>query len=122
MKRMRSRTVARMLAEARGFFWLPCPVCGEYFAGFEWDTSGECSSIPREDNCGVGICPEPACMERAREWTMRYRLLRMCNVDVDVAVAAMKKDEATIEREWYAWTFKHYSPFARPVDEPPAGP
>jgi hypothetical protein len=41
---------ARLLAKARalvtGYFWLPCPICGEPFAGFEagdvclWDGTG----------------------------------------------------------------------------------
>lgn len=29
------RRWAKMMAAIRGFFWLPCPVCHEMFAGFE---------------------------------------------------------------------------------------
>lgn len=56
---MASETVRRTLAKAGGWFWLPCPVCGEYMAGFEWrDVHGHDSSIPDLDQPGTshGIC------------------------------------------------------------------
>jgi hypothetical protein len=33
--RLRPRWLAQFLAYVGGYFWLPCPVCGELFAGFE---------------------------------------------------------------------------------------
>lgn len=49
-------------AQAAGFFWLPCPLCGSYFGGHEWrDVDGRPSSIPDPDSddprMAVGICP-----------------------------------------------------------------
>ena len=35
MKKIRPRFVAKFLAWLLGYFWLPCPLCGEYFSGFE---------------------------------------------------------------------------------------
>lgn len=52
---------AQWRAEFFGYFWLPCPLCGEMFAGFEWKNyDGKLSIIP--DGTGrqgayAGICP-----------------------------------------------------------------
>jgi hypothetical protein len=55
-------------AHAYGWFWLPCPLCAEYFGGHEWvHGPGIVSSIPApEDGPGVsvGICP--ACTEAGK--------------------------------------------------------
>jgi hypothetical protein len=40
---LRPRFLARFLAWLGGYFWIPCPLCGRYFAGFEW-TSDQYSS------------------------------------------------------------------------------
>lgn len=51
-------------ARFRGFFWLPCPLCGRKFGGHEWrDIDGKPSSIPDPDPAlspGTlqGICPK----------------------------------------------------------------
>lgn len=29
------RLIAKILAGIRGYFWLPCPLCKQHFAGFE---------------------------------------------------------------------------------------
>lgn len=29
------RFLKKIYARAMGYFWLPCPVCGEHFGGFE---------------------------------------------------------------------------------------
>lgn len=54
-------------AEVGGYFWLPCPICGQMFGGFEaagtWhDGPGE--EVYNEEgrwiggwNTGVGVCP-----------------------------------------------------------------
>lgn len=31
-----NRKILRAKARAGHYFWLPCPICGEDFAGFEW--------------------------------------------------------------------------------------
>lgn len=43
----------RVMAKFRGYFWAPCPMCGEMFAGYE---AGR-HSIPYRDKPGTGrIC------------------------------------------------------------------
>lgn len=59
MKKM-SRMAACVYAQINGYFWLPCPVCGEEFGGHEWrDRGGHASAIPDEPYAsgGTGICP-----------------------------------------------------------------
>lgn len=66
------RHVAQLRAKITGFFFLPCPLCGQEFAGYEWreqregDTRLE-ASIPAPDgpqNMSMGICP--ACTRAGR--------------------------------------------------------
>ena len=63
MKLKRER--AKLLAKAGRYFFLPCPMCGQEFAGFEWGQNtrrGERDSIPTSTPaCGVGVCPD--CVE-----------------------------------------------------------
>lgn len=33
---MMPRLVHQFYAWLAGYFWLPCPICGEYFGGHEW--------------------------------------------------------------------------------------
>jgi hypothetical protein len=42
---LRPRFLARFLAWLCGFFWIPCPLCGRYFAGFEWTLDEYSSDI-----------------------------------------------------------------------------
>lgn len=48
-------------ARTNGWFWLPCPLCGEHFGGHEWMTRSDLvASIPApEQGPGIstGICP-----------------------------------------------------------------
>lgn len=57
----RWRRVHRAYAELFGYFWLPCPLCGEYSGGHEWyDRPGLPSTIPNPEGgrgSGKGICP-----------------------------------------------------------------
>lgn len=61
----------RLRAAALGYFWLPCPSCGEHFSGEEWviptRPGDHFSSIPTEIRRGddrhwvrasKGICPD----------------------------------------------------------------
>jgi len=52
------RTINKVIANNVGYFWLPCPVCGNDFGGHEWGDS-DYSSIPEDDegHSFVGICP-----------------------------------------------------------------
>lgn len=45
----RPRWLNRLYAGLFGYFWLPCPLCGEYFGGHEW----------RGDNQDVGCYRNP---------------------------------------------------------------
>lgn len=55
------RVAQRLYARANGYFWLPCPLCGEPFGGHEWrDIDGKPSVIPVPDSPSLhkGICPD----------------------------------------------------------------
>jgi hypothetical protein len=59
---MRFRTLNRLYARLFGYFWLPCPLCGQMSGGHEWrDIKGKPSAIP-EPGSGpgsfAGICPD----------------------------------------------------------------
>ena len=59
---MRFRTLNRIYARLLGYFWLPCPLCGQMSGGHEWrDIDGKPSCIPDpESGPGyfTGICPD----------------------------------------------------------------
>ena len=61
------RTIAKMKAAALGYFWLPCPLCGESFAGFEWG-----ASIPVNECSGQGVCNKPECVKNAQKQTEEF--------------------------------------------------
>lgn len=70
---MSNRTVARWLAKMRGYFWLPCPVCGEDFAGFETYV-GECCVVTTEG--ARTVCSKPDCVtEGKRQYDLYVRPL-----------------------------------------------
>lgn len=63
-------TLLRLAAQADaarlGYFWLPCPLCGQHFGGQEWDdVDGHDASIPDPERQqdpdralrGIAICP-----------------------------------------------------------------
>lgn len=59
---MRFRRLNRRRAHAGGYFWLPCPLCGQMFGGHEWpERDGIAVGIPT-DRTGVvaAICPDCA--------------------------------------------------------------
>jgi len=56
---MKNRTFNKLYAMANGYFWMPCPLCGQYFGGHEWrDYDGKPSSISTGCYTGKGICPD----------------------------------------------------------------
>jgi hypothetical protein len=57
---MKNRTFNKMYARLNGYFWLPCPLCGQHFGGHEWSHGNKCSSIPKPGSpgTGMGICPD----------------------------------------------------------------
>ena len=65
----RPRFIQCMYAFIHGYFWLPCPLCGEKFGGHEWAKSLD--SIYTGGNRGVGVCSD--CGEEAKRINMsRY--------------------------------------------------
>lgn len=62
---IRPRILARFLAWVGGYFWLPCPVCGEPFAGFEHRFSTPPSGIMIDGHM-MGTCPKQECIERGQ--------------------------------------------------------
>jgi hypothetical protein len=49
---MRFRLFNKLYADIFGYFWLPCPLCGQYFGGHEW------TSRTAHTKDGKGICPD----------------------------------------------------------------
>lgn len=74
---MKWRHVHEFYAKMNGYFWLPCPLCGQYFGGHEWkDYDGKSSSIPHEDPekhpyGGRGICPDCTKAGKGQDWRLR---------------------------------------------------
>lgn len=60
------RWMHKLRANLTGYFWLPCPLCGEMFGGHEWD--GE--SIIIAQHKGVGVCPN--CRGAARQHNRKW--------------------------------------------------
>lgn len=64
------RQAHRWYAAVGGYFWAPCPLCGQKFGGHEWrDIKGRPSSIPdplqpNGPGSSIGICP--ACTRAGR--------------------------------------------------------
>lgn len=48
------RMVHELFAKVNGYFWLPCPICGEYFGGHEWTDPR--ATIWQADGSGSGVC------------------------------------------------------------------
>lgn len=61
------RRLHELFAKLNGYFWLPCPLCGELFGGHEWrDIDGKPAEIPDPDHAGRGIGICPACTRAGR--------------------------------------------------------
>jgi hypothetical protein len=75
------RWMHRAYARLGGYFWLPCPLCGQYSGGHEWrDRDGKSSTIQDPEtawnpnrSAGLGICP--ACT-RAGKGDVAWRSVR----------------------------------------------
>lgn len=58
---MKFRTLNKWYAKLFGYFWIPCPVCGEAFGGHEWKIEKH-RWIPDDAYTGFVICPN--CSEK----------------------------------------------------------
>jgi hypothetical protein len=56
-----NRFFNKKYANLCGYFWLPCPICGEYFGGHEWGIGSLMTSPSR----GKGVCNH--CIKKAEE-------------------------------------------------------
>ena len=62
---MKFRLFNKWFAKFFGYFWLPCPLCGEMFGGHEWQFDNIYNSACiNTDRVGIrqGICPD--CTEK----------------------------------------------------------
>lgn len=64
------RWVHRLWAFFFGYFWLPCPLCGEKFGGYEWRVDEPSSSIMLSWSEGHGVCPN--CHAAAKEYNDKW--------------------------------------------------
>lgn len=67
-KLVQPRWIARVWAKLFGYFWLPCPVCQEPFAGFEWGAF----SMMTGPHAGTGACAKAECQAVAEKSTRNY--------------------------------------------------
>lgn len=51
-------------ARLNGYFWLPCPVCGEMFGGHEV-LDRQTGALIREDGQAFAVCTDPQCSYEA---------------------------------------------------------
>ena len=56
-----------LYAQLHGYFWLPCPSCGQNRGGHE---GGGTLMMGWSD--GVGVCPKPSCMKEAERRNARF--------------------------------------------------
>lgn len=59
------RESAMQYANRNGYFWLPCPVCGEYYGGQEKSSGGIITEIHEGWTLDHGVCPNPKCAAKA---------------------------------------------------------
>jgi hypothetical protein len=74
-----------LYAKLRGYFWLPCPICGQMFGGHE---KGGDLMTSWED--GLMVCPR--CVDEA---ALRNTLWRMANVKTWPLLQQYKDSETT---------------------------
>lgn len=51
-----NRLLNRLYARVMGYFWMPCPLCGEYFGGHEWHPGASIHVIGDPVELNTGIC------------------------------------------------------------------
>ena len=60
---MKYRLFNKIYAKLLGYFWLPCPICGQHFGGHEWGKKDR-------ESFDIGICPD---CEAKNEFTKSIR-------------------------------------------------
>jgi len=77
----------QMWAQMGHYFWLPCPLCGEHFAGFETFRSEIFSnSVPDPDTRGLSYMICPQCTIDGHGWPSeeRWELWYMSSPMIDL--------------------------------------
>jgi hypothetical protein len=59
------RWLAKLWAKWMGYFWIPCPLCKQPYAGFEW--GGTMIIEDERGSVGVGVCAKPECVAAAHK-------------------------------------------------------
>ena len=52
----RPRWLNQVYAQVFGYFWLPCPICGEFWGGHEWRAPWQEITCCRSESRCHGIC------------------------------------------------------------------
>ena len=68
---MKFRLLNEIYADLFGYFWIPCPLCGEYFGGHEWKEGNDLMLNFHE---GQGVCPD--CGDKAKELNLKMYIDR----------------------------------------------
>ncbi len=61
-RRLQTRSEHEEIAKKCGYFWSPCPLCGEPFGGHEWTTG---SNVDYCRGRSTGVCDN--CTEEAKK-------------------------------------------------------
>ena len=64
---MRFRLFNKIYADFKGYFWLPCPLCGKHFGGHEWLDGHDLWGL---NGSGTGVCPD--CGDKAKEINKKF--------------------------------------------------
>lgn len=61
------RLAHKLYANLFGYFWLPCPVCGEHFGGHEVSAFSGAVIVEKEDGPhAYCVCSKNSCQEEAK--------------------------------------------------------
>ena len=60
------RWLHAVYAHVAGYFWLPCPICGDNFGGHEIHYAREHESLMTSLGGGMCVCLKPECQAEAR--------------------------------------------------------
>lgn len=71
---MKLRTLNKLYANFLGYFWLPCPLCGQMFGGHEVSFKYGASNhfIMIDWNRGEAACPDCARTGKVREYNIKW--------------------------------------------------
>ena len=71
---MKNRWLAKLHANTLGYFWLPCPICGQMFGGQEVDVHKENSFAMTSWSGGKCVCPDCRSNGKAEEYNQKWMI------------------------------------------------